>query len=122
MNFLSNEFKTIVKKYMYLIKIEENVSNDSPIWVMWYQGIEKAPPLIKACIHSIIINKVDHPIYLLDKYNLGNYIKLPKFILRKFYKGIFSITHFSDNVRMALLSAYGGYWIDSTYLITAPLS
>jgi hypothetical protein len=121
MNFLSNEFKTIVKKYMYLIKIEKNISNDSPIWVMWYQGIEKAPPFIKACIHSIIVNKADHPVNLLDKNNLDNYIKLPKFILRKFFKGIISITHFSDIVRMALLSTYGGYWIDSTYLITAPL-
>lgn len=122
MNYLSNEFKTIVTKYMHLIKIEENISNDSPIWVMWYQGIEKAPPLVKACIHSIIANKADHPIHLLDKYNLGNYIKLPKFILRKLFKGIISITHFSDIVRMALLSTYGGYWIDSTYLITAPLN
>lgn len=105
-----------------MIKNEENISDDSPIWVMWYQGIKNAPPLIKACIHSIIVNKANHPIYILDKYNLVNYISLPKFILRKFYKGIFSITHFSDIVRMALLSKYGGYWIDSTYLITASLN
>ena len=59
---------------------------------------------------------------MLDKYNFGNFIKLPKFILRKFYKGIFRITYFSYIVRMALLLIYGGYWIDSTDLITAPLN
>ena len=40
----------------------------------------------------------------------------------KFINNIFSITHFSDIIRMALLSKYGGYWIDSTYLVTSPLT
>ena len=40
----------------------------------------------------------------------------------KFTNNIFSITHFSDIIRMALLSKYGGYWIDSTYLVTSPLT
>jgi hypothetical protein len=122
MNILSNKFKALVKKYKYLIKTEENISNNAPIWVMWYQGLENAPPLIKACIHSIYDNKASHPVHLLDKYNLKRYIKLPKYILKKFHKGIFSITHFSDIVRMAFLSTYGGYWIDSTYLVNTPIN
>jgi hypothetical protein len=122
MDYLTIEFKALVKKYQYLIKTEGNISDESPIWVMWYQGIEKSPPLIKACINSIFVNKGNHPLYIIDKYNLDNYIKLPKYILRKFHKGIFSITHFSDIIRMLLLSKYGGYWIDSTYLVTAPLN
>jgi hypothetical protein len=122
MEILLIKFQALAKKYHYLIKIEENIFDDSPIWVMWYQGIEKAPPIIKACIHSIIVNKGNHPVYILDKNNLANFIKLPKYILKKFHKGIFSITHFSDIVRMALLSIHGGYWIDSTYLVNTPIN
>ena len=122
MNIIFIEFKALVEKYKYLIKIEENISEDSPIWVMWYQGFEKAPPLIKACIHSIFENKANHPVHLLDQYNLKRYIKLPKYILTKFKKNKFTITHFSDIVRTALLSTYGGYWIDATYFITSPIN
>ena len=112
MKILLIKFKALVKKYHYMIKNEENISDNSPIWVMWYQGIEKAPPIIKACIHSIFVNKANHPLYILDKNNLENFIKLPKYILTKFHKGMISITHFSDIVRMAILSTHGGYWID----------
>jgi hypothetical protein len=122
MKILLIKFQALAKEYHYLIKTEENISDDSPIWVMWYQGIEKAPPIIKACIHSIFINKENHPVYILDKNNLENFIKLPKYILKKFHKRIFSITHFSDIVRMALLSKHGGYWIDSTYLVNTPIN
>lgn len=122
MHILSIEFKALVEKYKYLIKTEENISDDSPIWVMWYQGFEKAPPLVKACIHSIFDNKASHPVHLLDKYNLKSYINLPKYILKKFHNGKFTITHFSDIVRSALLSTHGGYWIDATYLVASPIN
>ena len=39
----------------------------------------------------------------------------------KFNNGTFHLIHFSDIVRVFLLFKYGGYWIDSTYFITAPL-
>jgi len=122
MKILSIEFKALVEKYKYLIEDEENISDDSPIWVMWYQGFKKAPPLIKACIRSIFDNKANHPVHLIHKYNLKRYIKLPKYILKKFHKRMFTITHFSDIVRSALLSKYGGYWIDATYYITTPIN
>ena len=120
-NIIRNEFKPFVKKYEYLLNKKKKIPKDSPIWIMWYDGIKSAPPIIKACIQSIIKNRVEHPVYILDKNNLHKYIKLPEYILQKLNKEIFSITHFSDIVRMALLSKYGGYWIDSTYFVNTPL-
>lgn len=119
---LNKHFLTLVKKYEYLIKEEEKISEDSTIWVMWYQGIENAPSLIKSCIQSILMNRAKHPVIILDKNNLKKYIELPQYIMKKFNDGIISITHLSDIIRMAILSKYGGYWIDSTYLITTPLT
>ena len=115
------DLELLVNKYKYLIDNEENIDSKSPIWIMWYQGIEKAPPIVLSCFHSIIKNRANHKVYIISKYNLEKYIQLPSYIMKKFKEGAFSITHFSDIVRMALLSKYGGYWIDSTYFITSPL-
>ena len=36
----------------------------------------------------------------------------------KYKKGIFTRTHFSDILRLELLTKYGGTWIDASVLIT----
>ena len=119
---IKNEFESLVYKYEYLIKIEKNIPENSPIWMMWYQGIKYAPTLVLSCIQSVIVNRAKHHVYIITKSNINKYIKLPSFITEKLKNGTFSITHFSDIVRMALLCKYGGYWIDSTYFITTPLT
>lgn len=121
-NNVKKGFKLLVNKYKHLIKNEKNIEEDSPIWVMWYQGIENAPPIVKSCIQSIIINRAKHPVYIISKYNLDKYIKLPPYIIEKFEKREFSIQQFSDIIRFALLCKHGGYWIDSTYFINTPLT
>ena len=117
-----NDFELLVNKYKYLIKKEKNIEEDSPIWMMWYQGIENAPLIVQSCIKSVILNRAKHPVYIISKYNLNKYIKLPKYIIQKFHSGYIHIAHFSDIVRLALLYKYGGYWIDATYFINRPLT
>lgn len=121
-DIINKEFLNLARKYQYLIKNEKNIPDDCPIWIMWFQGINNAPQIIKSCIQSILINRAKHPVIFLDKSNIKKYLELPEYILSKFEDRLFTITHFSDIVRMALLSKFGGYWIDSTYLITAPLN
>ena len=89
---------------------------------MWYQGIDRAPPIVQSCIQSVILNRAKHPVYIIDKYNLEKYIKLPSYIKEKFNNRDFSVTHFSDIIIMGLLLKYGGYWIDSTYFVNTPLT
>jgi hypothetical protein len=117
-----NDFELLANKYKYLIKKEKNIEEDSPIWMMWYQGIENAPLIVQSCIKSVILNRAKHPVYIISKYNLNKYIKLPKYIIQKLNSGYITITHFSDIVRAALLYKYGGYWIDATYFINRPLT
>ena len=85
--------------------------------MMWYQGLESAPPIILSCIQSVIQNREKHPVIIITKYNIDKYIKLPYYIMEKFKNKNFSLTHFSDIVRIALLFKYGGYWIDATYFV-----
>ena len=102
-NNIEKKFSLLANKYKYLIKKEKNIPNNSPIWIMWYQGIKNAPPIVLSCIKSILINRGYHHIHIIDKYNIDSYIKLPHFIKEKFNQGKFSITHLSDIVRMGLL-------------------
>lgn len=88
------------------------------IWVFWYQGIENAPDLVKKCINSIKKNFTDKKIILITKENFKEYIDMPEYILKKVDKGIISITHFSDIIRLALLVKYGGLWLDATVFCT----
>ena len=118
---MKRDFKFLVNKYKYLIDNETNISEDSPIWMMWYQGLENAPPIVKICYESIFRNRGKHPVYILNKNNIKKYISLPNYIIEKFKKGIIGMAHFSDIIRVGLLLKFGGYWIDSTYFITTPL-
>ena len=120
-NNIGKDFKLLAKKYKYLIKKEKKIEDDSPIFIMWYQGIENAPPIVKACVKSVIMNRAKHPVHIISKYNLEKFIKVPSYIYDKFNKGIFSITHFSDILRFGLIFKYGGYWIDATYFLTKPI-
>ena len=70
---------------------------------MWYQGIKKAPPIVQSCIKSVLINRANHPVYILNKYNLNKYIKLKEKIKNKFNQGYITITLLSDIIRMGIL-------------------
>lgn len=101
--------------------LDKKISEDSPLWMFWYQGFKFTPPLLKFVNRSIEVNKGKHKVILLDQDNLSQYVTLPDYVWEKVDKGIITLTHLSDLVRMALLSEYGGYWVDATVLFSAPL-
>lgn len=104
--------KDIIIKYKNKnIKKENNT-----IWILWYQGEEQAPEIVKESIKSV--RKFYDNVIVLDEKNLEDYIKIDNNILSKFKKGLITKTHFSDIVRMKLLSEHGGYWFDSTIYLT----
>ncbi len=94
---------------------------DYKIWVFWWQDIENMPPIVKLCFDSLRIHAGNIPIYVVTKNNFGEYVSFPPFIMEKFQKGNFSITHFSDILRFALLSQYGGLWLDATIFVSNDL-
>ena len=117
--------KTINKSYgkienYNIKKINQNVVKE-PIWVMWYQGIENAPDIVRCCVNSIKVNSNGHDVIILSKDNLSEYIQLPNFITEKFEKGYISPTHLSDMIRLNLLYLYGGAWLDATLFVTHPI-
>lgn len=115
--YLSNKYKYLVDKYNE-DKIKYPKMKKKRIWVFWYQGLSNAPMLVKRCIESINKYKLDYEVILLTKNNIKDYIEIPEGILKKVDSGIITITHFSDILRMGLLSLHGGIWVDATCLIT----
>ena len=90
--------------------------NASPVWVCWFQGVEKAPELVKRCVKSIK-HSTKHPVNIISNENIAEYCKLPEYIIEKYNKGIITNAQYSDILRMTLLSEYGGLWIDATVFI-----
>lgn len=93
------------------------------IWQFWQQGIdEKTPGLVRTCLDSVKKHSNGYEVILLSKATLNEYIdELPDFIWKKFGTGGFDFPKIANLVRLQLLSAYGGVWLDATIYLTKPL-
>lgn len=90
------------------------------IWICWWQGIDNAPEIVKACVDSIKRNAGRCEIIFITENNYKDYVSFPDWVEEKRKAGIFSRTHYSDLLRMNILSRYGGIWIDATFFCTKP--
>jgi mannosyltransferase OCH1-like enzyme len=117
------EYDFLKKRYQFLIDKYNNedccsnVNNEKellPIWVFWWQGLDKMPPIIKSCYDSKIAHSNGHPIILLTEDNYSKYVEFPKFILKQLESGQLRIQHFADMLRIKLLREYGGMWMDAS--------
>ena len=124
-----SNFKTL-KKYTNILEAQNNSIKDIPnpeciftqkdkipVWTFWYQGEENAPDSVKICLASMrkYFNQDDFSIIVLNKDNIKDYINLPQYVIDRVGT---NYTHLSDIMRYYLLYAYGGLWIDATYLFT----
>ncbi|MFV8762256.1 capsular polysaccharide synthesis protein [Oenococcus oeni] len=92
----------------------KNTNEERPVWVMWLQGYEAAPSLVRFNINRLKNVFGDSRIHIITKKNMLQYVSLPVYIYDKWLSGIITNTHFSDLIRVCLLSQYGGIWIDAT--------
>lgn len=86
------------------------------IWFMWLQGIEDAPELCQAN-YFYLKRCFGDSVHLITIDNVFNYVEIPEFIKKKWVNKIITNTHFSDIIRVQLLSTYGGTWIDATVFV-----
>lgn len=87
------------------------------IWVMWWQGIDRAPNIIKNNINNLI-NIFGNRVKIIDKNNYCLYTDISKEIISRFNDGNISFTQWSDIVRYNLLKNHGGLWIDSSVIVS----
>lgn len=85
------------------------------IWVLWWQGKEQMPPIVR-CTYNSICNMTDKEVILITKENWKSYINPAPWIEQKVLNGKMKLPALSDYIRASLLYEYGGMWIDSTVL------
>ena len=135
---LTNNIKNIITRtnyqqnlnYDYLYKHYNNIINSSnykntnkrenkTVWICWFQGMENAPEIVKKCYESICNTFKDYQIIVITENNYKEYVNIPDYIIEKRKNNIISNAHFSDIIRIELLAAKGGIWIDSTVYCTS---
>ena len=119
-SWLRKKYDYVVKNYMQKEEPPHSEHQDSSfcVWSMWWQGEENLPEVVDLCFTNIRKHCGAHKFIIITKNNYREYIDLPEHIFRKVDSGAMTLTHFSDIVRMYLLSHYGGMWLDSTILVT----
>ena len=101
------------------IRPKKQFENSLIIWQYWAQGYENVPEVVQICLDSVERHKGKYQLIRLSDENLSQYLDIPDAINRK--RGSFLMAHFSDLLRMALLSTYGGVWLDATVFLTGEL-
>lgn len=118
-DFLEDKFKDFWDNYRFSeTQPETDPKYRNKIWICWWQGLDNAPEVVKACVDSIERNAGNNEVIIITDKNYKDYVKFPDWLEEKRRKGIISRTIYSDLLRLNLLSNYGGIWIDSTFFCT----
>jgi glycosyltransferase len=107
--FLYNENKDIIEKYNRESHESTSKIENGTVWVLWWQGIDKAPDIVKICIQSIRKNIGNRNLVILDESNFRDYTNLNPKYENLLNAGAISKTQFSDLLRLNLLYNRGGY-------------
>ncbi len=112
--YVPNDFRNITFQ-------ETLPPSQSTIWQFWDEDIHLAPLIVRKCIESVKNLNPTRRHVILSNDSVNDYLQLPPLILHKYKNGVITPTHFSDIIRFGLLSKYGGFWIDSTVLVTGSI-
>ena len=120
LSYLNDSFSYLLDKYRDK-SIEIKIPEHRYIWVMWWQGEQSAPELVKMCIESIRRNANGAEVVVITKDNFRDYADIPEYIIQKHEKGYVSFAQLSDIMRVFLISKHGGLWLDSTIYVSQPI-
>lgn len=99
--------------------LDSSVEFPKIIWIMWLQGLDAAPNLVKQCLLSWQRHNRGWKIVFLDGQNFKDYINLDDIIGHA--RQTISLQALSDIIRINLLAKFGGVWVDSTCFCCRPL-
>lgn len=85
------------------------------IWTYWGQGLAEAPELIRFCVYSWQRHNPGWTIHVLDQANEHRFVDMTD------VPPDLSFTKRSDILRLRLLQAHGGVWVDATVYCHRPL-
>lgn len=104
-----------LKPAIFVSKLSNLNNSNLPkiIWILWLQGLDKAPIEVKKCYESWVRHHPDWEVVFLDENDIAKYITLPGRQVAKYVV--------SEILRINLLAKYGGVWVDATCYCMKPL-
>lgn len=105
------------KEYTTLRTQNVSSKNNKKIWVMWWQGYDQAPKVIKRNIKNLRQLFGDNVI-VIDQTNYLRYTNISNNVQNAFNQKHISFTQWSDIIRYNLLRNHGGLWVDSSVMIS----
>jgi len=120
-NYIADFLNGKIEKFTAVPKKPELVGKKI-FWQYWHQGVNSTTSkMVVECLHSVKKHSGDYEVILLTDKTVWDYIELPDFVFEKFGKNGFSFAKLANLIRLNLLSAYGGVWLDATTYLTAPI-
>ncbi len=105
-------------KKLFNVSPKKNLAEKKIIWQYWAQGFDgELPEVVRVCLDSVDKYKGDYEVIRLSDETIADYVDLPDYVWAKRGHG-FTVTAFSNVLRLALLYTYGGVWLDATVLLT----
>jgi hypothetical protein len=89
------------------------------IWILWLQGFEKAPEVVRVCLRSWKTRNPGWQVIELSEENLEDYVDKDTLSRLKSLK--IRRPKLANLIRMYLISRHGGVWVDATCLCCQPL-
>lgn len=96
----------------FTLKAKKDLGTEKIVWQYWGQGYDDIPTTVKECLDSVDKWMDGYLIVRLSDQNIHEYLDIPFFVKEK--RRLFSFAHFADLLRLMLLQAYGGIWMDAT--------
>lgn len=86
------------------------------IWVLWFQGFNEAPDLVRRCLRSWSVRNPEWEVILLNRQSISRYADFDP----ADYPCL-GPSQQSDLLRLGLLARHGGVWADATTFCVQPL-
>lgn len=88
------------------------------VWLMWWQGLDNAPELVRRCYASWQHHNPGWRVVFLDEANFRDYVDIDDILASG---NTFKLQAMSDIIRIYLVSRHGGVWVDATCFCCRPL-
>lgn len=123
---VAEEWREIIEQYYenkiqkHAVVAKKDLQSAKIIWQYWSQGLTESdlPEVVQICFQSVNKYKGEYQVIRLTDKTIQDYIELPEFVWEKRKNPAFKAVFFSDLLRLALLHAYGGVWLDATILLS----
>jgi hypothetical protein len=89
------------------------------IWMMWIQGLDAAPRIVKECNRSWVERNPGWEVRMLDLNSFREYVDLDAVVGAG--RADLGPAHLADIIRINLIADHGGVWVDGTCFCVRPL-